>query len=95
MPDELAAAAASTFAASLSERWQSAYGDRLLGIYLLGSLAHGGFSHRYSDIDVGVTTRRRSSRWRGFHDEPRTSTAAADAEIALTMRPASSPMVLV
>ena len=27
---------------------------RALGVYLLGSLAHGGFSSRYSDIDVGV-----------------------------------------
>ncbi len=28
----------------------------LLGVYLIGSLAHGGFSRRYSDIDVAVVT---------------------------------------
>lgn len=29
-------------------------GNELLGFYLLGSLAHGGFNRRYSDIDVGM-----------------------------------------
>src|SRR5690606_20024660 len=29
-------------------------GPRLCGVYLLGSLAHGGFSRRYSDIDIGL-----------------------------------------
>ena len=28
----------------------------LIGAYLIGSLAHGGFSHRYSDIDVALVT---------------------------------------
>ena len=31
-------------------------GAGLIGIYLIGSLAHGGFSRRYSDIDVAVIT---------------------------------------
>src|SRR5262245_45216772 len=34
--------------------WYESLGDRLLGVYLLGSLAHGGFSRRYSDVDVAL-----------------------------------------
>ncbi len=54
--DDQAAAAARDFAATLAPRWEALLGDALLGIYLLGSLAHGGFSRRYSDIDVAVIT---------------------------------------
>lgn len=54
--DALAAAAARQFATALAARWQARLADRLLGSYLLGSLAHGGFSRRYSDIDVAVVT---------------------------------------
>jgi predicted nucleotidyltransferase len=55
-PDTLAASAARDFAQAVANRWQGQFGNQLLGAYLLGSLAHGGFSHRYSDIDVGVVT---------------------------------------
>jgi predicted nucleotidyltransferase len=55
-PDEHAAAAARDFAKILAARWQALLGERLLGIYLAGSLAHGGFSRRYSDIDMTVIT---------------------------------------
>ena len=34
--------------------WNELLGDNLLGFYLLGSLAHGGFNRRYSDIDLGL-----------------------------------------
>lgn len=34
--------------------WQEALGFELIGIYLLGSLAHGGFNARYSDVDMAV-----------------------------------------
>jgi len=34
--------------------WQARLGARLLGVYLIGSLAHGGFSGRYSDIDMAI-----------------------------------------
>ncbi len=44
------------FAGALGPVWQAALGRELLGIYLIGSLAHGGFSRRYSDIDVAVIT---------------------------------------
>jgi len=54
--DQLAAAAACDFARRVALQWQASLRDELLGIYLLGSLAHGGFSRRYSDIDIAVIT---------------------------------------
>jgi len=36
------------------EAYRVALGDRLLGAYALGSLAHGGFSELVSDIDLGL-----------------------------------------
>lgn len=35
---------------------EAALGPELLGVFLLGSLAHGGFSARYSDVDVALIT---------------------------------------
>jgi hypothetical protein len=55
-PDELAKAAAIDFARRLILHWQETLGTELLGGYLIGSLAHGGFSRRYSDIDVALVT---------------------------------------
>src|SRR5262249_12481482 len=49
-------AAATDFARRLIPIWRSALGDDLLGVYLMGSLAHGGFSARYSDVDLAVVT---------------------------------------
>ena len=54
--DDIASRAAADFARRLVPCWQSALGPELLGVYLIGSLAHGGFSHRYSDIDVAIVT---------------------------------------
>ncbi|MCC6888814.1 MAG: nucleotidyltransferase domain-containing protein [Hyphomicrobiales bacterium] len=54
--DHAAAAMARAFAATLAQRWQSQLGDSLLSVTLIGSLAHGGFSRRYSDIDIAVIT---------------------------------------
>jgi hypothetical protein len=54
--DELAKTAAIDFARKLARRWQEAVGADLLGAYLIGSLAHAGFSRRYSDIDVALVT---------------------------------------
>lgn len=48
-PDVLATNAARDFAVALAARWQARLGDALLGVTLIGSLAHGGFSRRYSD----------------------------------------------
>ena len=55
-PDEVAAVAAAEFAHRLVPFWQAALGSNLIGVYLLGSLAHGGFSRRYSDIDTAIVT---------------------------------------
>jgi len=54
--DVLAANAARDFAATCAVAWRTHLGPSLLGVYLIGSLAHGGFSRRYSDIDVAVIT---------------------------------------
>jgi hypothetical protein len=53
-PDDAAGSAAVEFARGLVANWQAALGSELLGLYLIGSLAHGGFSRRYSDIDMAV-----------------------------------------
>ena len=54
MNDADAAGHARRFARGVADYWQEQLGERLLGLYLIGSLAHGGFSARYSDIDVGL-----------------------------------------
>jgi len=54
--DMSAQAAAVDFAHRIVPFWQTALGSQLLGVYLIGSLAHGGFSRRYSDIDMAVVT---------------------------------------
>ncbi len=53
---DAAAGAARDFARDIAGYWQEKLGERLLGFYLIGSLAHGGFSVRYSDIDVGLVS---------------------------------------
>ena len=79
-PDTAAATTARDFAAALAARWQARLGDRLLGIYLLGSLAHGGFSRRYSDIDVGVVTE--AGLTPADFDAMRADAAAISSELA-------------
>src|SRR5260370_39608330 len=54
--DERARTAAIDFACRLVRLWQEALGTELLGAYLIGSLAHAGFSRRYSDIDLAIIT---------------------------------------
>jgi hypothetical protein len=54
--DEVARGAAVDLAHRLVPIWQSALGPQLLGVYLIGSLCHGGFSRRYSDIDTAFVT---------------------------------------
>jgi predicted nucleotidyltransferase len=46
--------AALAFARELAASYQARLGQQLIGAYLIGSLAHGGFSHRYSDIDMAI-----------------------------------------
>ena len=54
--DELARTSAINFARQLADRWQQLLGSDLLGLYLIGSLAHAGFSRRFSDIDIALIT---------------------------------------
>jgi predicted nucleotidyltransferase len=54
--DDSARVAAIGFANRIVALWQAELGPELLGIYLMGSLAHGGFSRRYSDVDIAVIT---------------------------------------
>jgi predicted nucleotidyltransferase len=42
------------FARRIVPFWQAELGPQLLGAYLTGSLAHGGFSRRYSDVDMAL-----------------------------------------
>jgi predicted nucleotidyltransferase len=54
-PSDISAqAAAVAFAQRAAMSWDSRNDARVLGVYLLGSLAHGGFSRRYSDIDLAL-----------------------------------------
>jgi hypothetical protein len=55
-PDDRARTAAIAFTRRLVETWHEALGTELLGAYLIGSLAHAGFSRRYSDIDIALVT---------------------------------------
>jgi predicted nucleotidyltransferase len=52
--DDMASAAAKDFACDMAAFWRARLGARLLGVYLIGSLAHGGFNRRYSDIDIAL-----------------------------------------
>ena len=54
--NETARTAALKFADALASSYRAQLGERLIGAYVIGSLAHGGFSHRYSDIDVALIT---------------------------------------
>jgi hypothetical protein len=54
--NELARIAAIDFARHLVQHWQEVLGTQLLGVYLIGSLAHAGFNRRYSDIDLALVT---------------------------------------
>src|SRR4029077_13547964 len=55
-PNERARAAAMDFARRLVPHWQRVFGAEFLGAYLIGSLAHAGFSWRYSDVDMALVT---------------------------------------
>jgi predicted nucleotidyltransferase len=60
--DASSQAAALDFTRRVAQLCQAALGPDLLGAYLMGSLAHGGFSPRYSDIDIAVVTEAGLSR---------------------------------
>ena len=52
--DRIVREKALTLSRGLAAYWERTLGDNLLGYYLLGSLAHGGFNRRYSDVDIGL-----------------------------------------
>jgi predicted nucleotidyltransferase len=54
--NDTARIAAVKFADGLASLFRAQLGERLIGAYLIGSLAHGGFSRRYSDIDIALIT---------------------------------------
>jgi predicted nucleotidyltransferase len=53
-PDQPVRQAALAFAMQMARWWEMRLGADLLGVYVIGSLAHGGFNRRYSDIDMLV-----------------------------------------
>jgi len=61
--------------------WRDQLGPDLLGVYLLGSLAHGGFNRRYSDIDIAVIAEK------PLADEARDAMKAHAAAIAPELAP--------
>ncbi len=54
--DEEARTAAVDLARCLVPYCQAELGAELLGVYLIGSLAHAGFNRRYSDVDLALVT---------------------------------------
>jgi len=54
--NSLARDAAFDFVRDLVPHWQTTLRTELLGAYLIGSVAHAGFSCRYSDVDVALVT---------------------------------------
>ncbi|MES5487251.1 hypothetical protein QMZ05_31285 [Bradyrhizobium sp. INPA03-11B] len=54
--NEIAKAAALDFAHRLAPRWRMTLGNDFLGAYMIGSVAHAGFSWRYSDVDMALVT---------------------------------------
>ena len=76
--DESGEAAAVDFASRIASLCQAALGSELLGAYLIGSLAHGGFSRRYSDVDMALVTEAGLSSQ--ILDRVRNEAAALSAE---------------
>ena len=56
-PAHESADAATAFARRVGGLWHDRLGKRLAGVYLIGSLAHGGYRAAYSDIDMALTSR--------------------------------------
>lgn len=78
--DDAARGAALDLANHVAEFWRNRLDGGLLGVYLLGSLAHGGFNRRYSDIDLGLVAERGLAD--GMLDEMRAAAADHAPDIA-------------
>ena len=79
-PDSVAATAAVDFARRLVPYWQTTLGIELIGVYLIGSLAHSGFSRRYSDVDVALVVEPGLSLSAQAIDGARSAAAALSAD---------------
>ncbi len=71
---------AGEFAKGMAAFWQGRLGAELLGVYLLGSLAHGGFNRRYSDVDMAVISEHGLSEQ--LREEARTEAARLSHALA-------------
>ena len=60
--DDSSRTEAEAFTTELAALWQAQLGSSLIGVYRIGSLAHGGFSRRYSDIDIAIVSETGLSR---------------------------------
>jgi predicted nucleotidyltransferase len=78
--DDPAVAAARVFAGGVAAFLDAKTGGGLLGAYLLGSLAHGGFNRRYSDIDMALVTENGIDQ--AMLDAVRTEAAALSPELS-------------
>jgi hypothetical protein len=87
--DELARASAIAFGRRLAERWQQVIGNDLLGLYLIGSLAHACFSRRYSDIDIALVTAAGLSPQARIPTSRRPMTSAPPARVTSSSLPPS------
>jgi hypothetical protein len=76
--NQLAKTAAIDFARRLVPHWQEPLGIELLGVYLIGSAAHAGFSWRYSDLDIALVTAAGLSPQ--AHDRLRSEAVALSAD---------------
>ena len=80
LTDEDARRAALEFADAVHALCQERLDAGLLGFYLIGSLAHGGFNRRYSDIDLAVVAENEIDQT--TLDDMRTRAAARSPELA-------------
>ncbi len=78
--DEDALIAARGFTAGIKAFWEDRLGRRLLGLYHIGSLSHGGFNRRYSDIDMALVAD--GGLTDADLDDMRTEAAALSADLA-------------
>ena len=74
--DDLARESANAFARQLTAAIHKRFDTRVFGVYLLGSLAHGGFGRRYSDLDMALIVMG------GLKDNELSDIRAAAAELS-------------
>ncbi len=68
--------------AEATRAYRDAFGERLVAVYALGSLAHGGFSPLVSDVDLGLV----------LAEPLAASDAGAVERVAAALRAGGSPL---